>query len=283
MNPASLMTLVLLFASPGPADEAPEGAPEGGWQKLFARMAGEYRIEPAGVENPKPFVLHERAVLHWNQPVRGGDDGAVYLWLDQGRPAAIGAIFAWPDSDGLRVVTHEFHSLAAGPLQSNWEDRLNWQPARAGLEFRPIPGAPKPADSARQRMTQMRALLREFSGRSVDSKGKDWELRLLPKELFRSEPEPSDLVLDGALFAFAQGTDPEILVSIEARSKEAGAPPRWEFACARFSDLRLQFSHNEQEVWSSEPGGYSDSRGVYYAIAVERRKTPDDSAPQRLK
>src|SRR5579859_2551352 len=74
-------------------EREPAGADEAGWQKLFREMAEDYDM--ASVDKPsRKFLLQSAPVLRWSQPVRGGDDGAVYIWVDEGRPAAIGSIFA---------------------------------------------------------------------------------------------------------------------------------------------------------------------------------------------
>ena len=58
--------------------------------------------------------------------------------------------------------------------------------------------------------------------------GQAWELRLLPKPLYRYESTDPE-VLDGAVFALVSsaGTDPEIILLIEARKTPEG--PRWVF------------------------------------------------------
>src|SRR5206468_2270608 len=105
-----------------------------------------------------------------------------------------------------------------------------------GVELKPVPGSPAPAPTAAQRALQLRAIAREFSGRSLSDQGQAWELRLLPRPLHRYENPEGDL-LDGALFALVStaGTDPEIILVIEARTTAAG--PRWFFGAARFSDM----------------------------------------------
>ena len=79
---------------------------------------------------------------------------------------------------------------------------------------------------------------------------KAWELRLLPRPLYRYESTDPD-VLDGALFALVSsaGTDPEIILLLEARVGQSG--PQWLYGAARFSDMSLWLSHKNHEVWSA--------------------------------
>ena len=150
-------------------------------------------------------------------------DGAIFLWLDDlGRPAVAAQIFAWKDEGTVWNWRHEFISLAPGTLQGEREGRASWSPRRPGVEFHPVPGAPKPPESPGPRASQMKDLAREF--RSSDNvKQEKWvELRLLPTPIARYGKAGSKVV-DRALFAFVIGTDPEAFLFLEVR---AGAGPR---------------------------------------------------------
>jgi hypothetical protein len=45
------------------------------------------------------------------------------------------------------------------------------------------------------------------------------------------------------------GTDPEIILMLEARKGQSG--PEWFFGAARFSDMNLWLSHKNRQVWTS--------------------------------
>ena len=76
-----------------------------------------------------------------------------------------------------------------------------------------------------RRLVQTRSLAREFSGHTIDVNKERWELRLLSQPLFRYEKPEGD-VIDGALFAFvtSAGTDPEVVLALEARKIEEVPP-----------------------------------------------------------
>ena len=40
---------------------------------------------------------------------------------------------------------HEWTSLSTGPLVAKMDSPPNWNPSRGGVEFKPVPGAAKPA------------------------------------------------------------------------------------------------------------------------------------------
>jgi hypothetical protein len=78
-----------------------------------------------------------------------------------------------------------------------------------------VPDAPAPAATPQARFRQLRALAEEFSA-TDDFLGAGWtQLRLLPKPWLRCGKASSG-VEDGALFAFALGTDPEVVLKISA-------------------------------------------------------------------
>ena len=222
---------------------------------IYAREAAEYAM---AVESaPKqPLELTKRPVFEWSNPTREGvQQGVVYLWLRDGRPAALGSIFSEPEGRHRgRKVMHEFHALDPEKLLvTRPKGALNeWVP-QAGLARTELADAPAPAATPGARLLQMRRLAQEFTGHEIDGDGKRLELRLLPAPLYRY-PEAKAGVVDGALFTLVStaGTDPEVLLLIEAREAEGKA--RWDYACGRFSDRSLYVQRKEKEVWSSVRG-----------------------------
>jgi hypothetical protein len=72
----------------------------------------------------------------------------------------------------------------------------------------------------------------------------------------RFTAESSDpTVVDGAVFAYvtSAGTDPEVLLVIEARppAEKPAEKPQWQYAACRFSDFNLFVEHKGQQVWQS--------------------------------
>jgi hypothetical protein len=227
-------------------------------ESLAKRMLPIYKKEIAeyslAVESaPKKELERTKdSVFEWSNPVRQGlQQGAVFLWLRDGRPAALGCIFSQPEGRpfGRRII-HEFHALDRDKLLVSREKAVNeWKP-QAGLARKELPDAGTPAATRGARLVQMRRLAQEFTGHSVSPEGQRWELRLLPAPLYRF-PSAKTGVIDGALFTLVStaGTDPEVLLLIEAR--EGDGKTCWEYACGRFSDRDLHVLRKDKEVWSS--------------------------------
>jgi len=199
--------------------------------------------------------LIPRPVYLWTNPTKGsGQYGSVFVWVSQGRPAAIGSFFGHPIAQGKserRRMVHEFHALAQTrlyPVCSDGDGQI-WNP-EAAIALQPLPAAPPVEASPAKRLLTMRNIGREFGGNTVDWRKQRWELRLLPQPLYRYERPPGDIV-DGALLAFVTdaGTDPEVLLLLEAR-QEGG----WHFAIMRFSDSSVYVQHGGKEVFKSVRG-----------------------------
>lgn len=190
-----------------------------------------------------PLTLIEEPVLRYSDNVTQVPDGSLYVWTSADRPEAVVCI--WYHPDGRRY--HEFQSLSESGLQAEAAGVVWWNPEEAGVEFREFPEAGSPAENERQRLLQMRSLARRFSAAVSDDKYGRQELRLLAQPVYRYGG-PDRPVLDGAIFAFAKGTNPESLLLIEARRKEAGGY-EWRYAPARMSSRRCEMQYDGKSVW----------------------------------
>ncbi len=188
-----------------------------------------------------PLELQPEPVLRWPNPTREVPEGATFVWTLDGRPEAIGCV--WKHG----VVSHAFHSLSNGKLVAEHDGTTVWHPDKAGVQFQEFPGAPQPAGSAVKRLSQMKELARRFTCRLTGDGRKGEELRILPRPLYRYQAERQGVV-DGALFAFVQGTDPEVILVLEAAGKDGDA--EWRYVLTRRSMLALEADLDGERIWS---------------------------------
>lgn len=238
----SLLLLMCLLAQ-SESDPAKKGEADLPPLEQFKQEAADYSIR-LNDQAASKLALDPKPLLHWSNPARTAEDGAVFVWLKDGRPEVIGTIFTYKIETVRRK--HEFHSLSTTPLTAEFRGKIAWKPRQAGAQFQPIPDAPAPADNTRQRLVQMKALSRDFSATLKTLEGEVSELRLLPQPLYHYEPTDGE-VLDGALFSLALGTDPEVLLLIEARRDKGDW--RWQYALARFNYADLTASFKGKQVW----------------------------------
>ncbi|HLQ44743.1 MAG TPA: hypothetical protein VK137_08450, partial [Planctomycetaceae bacterium] len=171
-----------------------------------------------------------------------------FLWTHRGRPAVVGSLFKW--FSPFSHMSHEFHSLSLDEIAGKYESQEVWRPTQPGVVFAPVPDAPTVVATPAGRLSQMRQLARQFTARSVDREGLKLELRQLAQPVYRYEVEKdaADL-LDGALFVFVQGTDPDVWLLLEAVCPAGQPAARWQFAVARMNSIEITVEHNGRPAW----------------------------------
>jgi hypothetical protein len=258
LAPALLLTGPLMAQSPQPsAAPAPSEDKEliAAALKLTKEAAAKYEFTLDGADGQLPQLVAE-PVLRWSNPSAGEIHGNVFLWTSGGRPAVVGSIFKWfsPHTH----MSHEFHSLAQQPLRGKFGGKEVWVSSEPGVRFTGLAAAPPPATGKLQRLQQMRELARACAVTKRERDGSLSELRLLTQPIFRYEAPQAGLI-DGALFAFVQGTDPDLFLLLEAR--ESGGKSAWQFAACRMNSVAFTLRYNDQEIWSVDVLPWSDVNG----------------------
>jgi hypothetical protein len=262
--------VLILSALSAHGDDPPASGPEVEAAKKFQVYAKDTAAEydaRAEKEDGRKLTLRGEPILRWSNPLGGRKaHGEVFLWTDQGRPAAVLSMYEFTAPEGTVHEHHEFCSLARTGLRFASPRPLVWAPAAAGTEVKPLTDAPTPADSGRQRLTQMRDLAAKFTAEKTTREGETRALRLLSQPVYRYEgldAKNGDTV-DGALFAFVEATDPEIFLLVEAHVNED--KPSWHYAAARMNSVRLQMSRGDAPVWEVDTLPWRD--------ALNRRDLP---------
>jgi hypothetical protein len=224
-------------ASPGDAPDDPAARLE-----VMKRTMAAYNVRPS-VEGRTSFRLNPDPILRFTNTVGETRDGAIFLWLGAGdRPEAAAQVFE--RRDGAWIL--ELSSLSTGSLVATSTSGHEWSPAAAGVEFKALPDAPRPAATAEQRLRQMRDLTRDITAEDF-FRNKTWQpLRMLPRPFARYGKEDSD-VIDGALFAYVLTTDPEVYLMLEVHKGKDG--PEWQYAFAPSSVYQVRGKVKGVEVW----------------------------------
>ena len=212
----------------------------------------------AYVDNPqrtKPELLRA-PVLRCNDPTRDEMDGAVWLWLDGKRPVAALCILKYANGKW----NYEHIALADESLAVTGRPGWSWQPK---AEMRTWSRIDEPvAATARARQTALRSLARRLEASEV-RRGETFALRLLERPIYTYADEKQG-VADGALFAMSYGTNPEVLVQIEARS--SGEKLAWQVAFARMSAAEITIKFDGKKLWTVEAMKADDPAGSYYGV-----------------
>lgn len=272
----SLLIACVVCAAQGAAGADETDKQPGTLRDLIDAAVDEVRIYPnAGAKQPaKPLV-----VLRWANNARGSEDGTTVLYIDRGRPLAVVDLYPWAGS-----LARDFELLTNERVVGRRGNDLVWQPKKSSVEFADVPDAAPPEATAAQRLRQMKSLAGQFQSTMLGWKSDDTdreELRLLPRPLYRYELDDhqakSGTLLDGGVFAFVMGTDPESLLLLEAVKDGDGS--KWRFAFARRTSGELEGRHAGKVVWTAARFPYErDERSPHYAFATPL--PPDLVLPQ---
>jgi len=250
----------LLAAAPArsvPADDPPSAnereAKDRKLKELIEESIKWYDVLP-DADAAKPMTPH--AVLSWRNAARDESAPAMMVvWTHHGRPVVLASIFPWSG-----FLCHEFASLSRTSklvVRDNERETVVWSPQAAGVEFRDVPDAPRPAETPAARLRQMKTIAERFTAVMTGWKGDNSdreELRFLPRPLYRYDlkeaKETAPNWLDGALFAYVMGTDPEVVIALEA----VGPPNEavWQYAFARATSGSLEAKLGDSVVWTAE-------------------------------
>jgi hypothetical protein len=214
--------------------------------------SGELKAKDALAADPKPL-------FRYSDPTRGGVkadnaagipdnvllDASVWRLGASGRPAALVTVEVYQARDRSRVVSFEFLSLTdkAFSLRHKTED-VRWDATGSALELKDVPDAPKPAATAAARLTQMRQLARRFAAKETYNK-EAVDCRLIAQPLDRYDSE-AEKIVDGAIFALANGTNPEIGIVLETDGS------RWRYGVVRFCSAEAVVTLDGKQVAAFE-------------------------------
>jgi hypothetical protein len=283
-----VLVSVLAFCSVGPArlaedppagktdgkspDIAPPTAQELGEKRMifmkkalarFTVQVGEGK-EPAEVADP---------CLRWTNPISMVADGVIAVYAHKGgRPAAVGQFFL----NSQKKWVNEFTIIPESDVTIRRSGRLFWEPSKYVCKFTDLPRSPQAAATPVLRLAQMRAIAADFS--VIDYFGPEknkQDLRLLRQPVYRYSEKGA--ALDGAMFVFALGTNPECCLLLEAYQDEKGL--RYRYAVAPMSIYQLEARYKDNLVWSIEDRRSSrvNNRSYY---AREYVLEPGESVPE---
>ena len=216
-------------------------------------QAAEYELRTSDPDAP---LRREKPLLRFNDNVSGVVDAVLFAWVKDGRPEASASF--WFRKDGQK--THEFVSLSRTKVEAKRGNAVIWSPAGPGLTFKPIPKAPVHSDRKSIRLTQMRQMARRFTAAARVS-SREFNLRLLPQPMMRYTPKAPQIV-DGAIFNFAKGTNPEVLLVIEATVDDSGKK-QFEYSPVRMTSRNCWLLLDDARVWSAPFDSGRNNRGTY--------------------
>jgi hypothetical protein len=192
-----------------------------------------FRIGLEGSETP--FVLQDAPIFRWRNNISGAD-GAVFVWTHLGRPVLLTKTHV---NEVRSIYVESMAPLVPEKLVMTGNGKTIWAPAQSPVTRQMLKDVAPPAEGKSGRLAQMRAIARQYRFTSLwgEENPSDWELRLLPTPLHRYSSDEAK-VIDGAIFGYAQGTNPETVVVVEAVSTVDG--PAWQAVPSRLTGYAVK-------------------------------------------
>lgn len=233
------LALLMLHVPVARAEEQP-AQPVDSAERIL-KLARKYEFF-ANADQKTPLLLKPEPLLTYSNPILGDVFGNVFVWTCEGRPEVVGAIFDFRSEDKFDT---ELHALSRAGIAGYRDGKEFWNPLKGGVVFRPVPAGPTPATTQIARRRQMGELARRFTVERNHPEQSTGEMRLLPQPIYRYSC-PSAKVVDGGLFVFAEATDPEAYLLLEATD---GDNAQWRFAFARMNIVEFRGHYQGEEVW----------------------------------
>jgi hypothetical protein len=226
--------------------------------EFMQAVIGSLEPEPPELKSKAAFTFVSKPLLRYSDPTRGGVgdgknkapsnvllDAGVWRMGTEGRPTALVTVEIYQEANGSRVLAYEFLALSETKFSLKHKTKkIRWDPMDSALNWKEMPKAPKPAATAAERLLQMRQMARRFVAT-------EWlnhesiECRLLTQPIDRYQ-SAAEKIVDGAIFAYANGTNPELGVVFESDGEH------WRYGVFRLTSAESSVALDGRQVASFE-------------------------------
>jgi hypothetical protein len=208
----------------------------------------EFRSATKGPKSAMKLV--EEPVLRYTDNTRKIFESSLWIWSAGGRPNGVLAVEYYPEDPRGSRWLFEIASLSPERVAVEYKSELNWTAKRPGLKLQTLSGQSPPAEKPTRRLSQMKEICRQFTMFENELSEGRIELRLLTSPLYRYT-DPDAGVLDGAIFGFTNGTNPEVLLLLEAH-REKDREPTWQYSLAQMTGAAVKVELADKEVWTCD-------------------------------
>lgn len=243
---ACLATVVLGLTSLCAQDEKTADDEAAALKAKAATLAGQIDLQSLKNGEWADVARLEGSVLSYGDPTRSNSNGSVWVWGEAGRPLAIMELYqpATRPDDWVYVLCN----ISGGDLRANRNEQSWWSVNSSDIATNPLEGAPAVGATRGPRLLQMKEISRRFEAHEFwDPNNSRFELRLLAQPLHRYADEDRGVV-DGSVFAFTNGTNPEVLLLVEA--KKDGEALAWNYSLARLGHAEMHVTLDGHEIWT---------------------------------
>lgn len=217
---------------------------------LMREQAEHFQVRRQVAGKLEAETLRNKAVFRYADQPRFFADASVWCWGTQGRPVALAKVEMARRPDKVPYWNFCVASLSSDNIDVQFSKSRLMNTRKPGIEFRPFPDAPEPADREAARQRQMKELAGRFTATINIDAGRDTrqEMRLLPSPVHRYSDDSAG-IRDGMIFALTtNGTNPDTLIVIELTGSQES--PGWQYGIVRMTTGEVRIRLNDQEVWT---------------------------------
>lgn len=160
---------------------------------------------------------------------------------------------------------------AQEPVTASRKGQLFWKCDQPGVQWKAGHSDLAISPERATRSLQMRSISRQYQAGYYKGLVLGNEFRLMPQPIYRY-PESTPGVIDGAIFSFAVGTDPCVLLLVEARQEG------WFIACARSHAGTVKLTKGSEFICSfdlQKNRNVFQTEAWYQKYTAERRVADD--------
>ena len=247
----ALLTVLLITSNKawGQSSERPADAERAAHLARMKALASSVDVfaEPGKADSKAKLV--SEAVLRYSDNTRQNNEASLWIWGTAGRPSAIMAIELYPNQRLGPRWLFEIASLSTERISAERGADLKWTAKEPGLKLQPIADAQPAVPQPIRRLAQMKSIRARFTAHEHTKSEGRIELRPLTSPLHRYE-DPVNGIVDGAVFSFANGTNPEVLLALEAQ--ESAGKGRWVYAFVQMTGAAVKAQLDGKDVWERE-------------------------------
>lgn len=216
---------------------------------LMQRRAEHTRVFALEGEKRHEVAMRAEPVFRYADQPRGIVDGTLWVWGEPGRPVALQKVEYYPPTP--TSWTYCLASLSSELVEAEWRGGRRWTATKPGVKMQRWDDAPAAVAGKAGRLRQMKDLARRFTVRGSEATNRKEELRLMTQPVHRYANDEEGLV-DGAIFGFGSGTNPNCLLLIEL-AREEQSEERWHYGFVGMSAESLRARLDDREVWYFPP------------------------------
>ena len=223
------------------ADAAKAGSvkPDSPALKAMRELAGKCSFQVIGADSKPALEVRKEPLLKYTDEAIDVAASTLWVWMDGEIPALFQKIEV-NNRGGGSMWTYCFANANSSPVECGWSEGRKTAVTAEPVLTSPVPGDPEVKATPAALSFTARQISRQFSA----SDGT--ELRLMPRPLMEFKAEKQNVPY-GAVFAYATGTNPSMLLILQVEETPEGK--RWMYRPVHMTAVELTLNHDGKPIW----------------------------------